>query len=145
MQAVAERVTETGVLVNGEWLNFSKFGKKPLIESGKAYEFTTKSFKDRKYIQSAKEILDAPKATEPAVVARVSERDTATSGVGKALVVDFNAREDAKNRRILIQGILQACLQSPGLVGFASSAGEYLEQVEKATQREVDFVNNLVR
>lgn len=137
MAVIAERVTDTGVLVNGEWLNFSKFGKKPDIKAGSAYEFSTKEFKGRKYIQSAKET--------PPAVAGTDGGSPQPSTTVTASATNWAAREDDKSRRILVQGVLQACLQSPGLVGFASNIDEYLAAVEAATKREVDFVNAMVR
>lgn len=146
----AERVTETGVLSNGEWLNFSKFGSRPEVEAGRDYEIEYKEFKGRKYINSVRELQKAgppaPAATPAKALRPAAKATTKTaSGAGHSEVtLDFAAREDTKGRRILIQGILQACLHSPAIAGFVADQDEYLDAVEAATKREVSFVDEMV-
>ena len=120
---VVERVTDTGVLVNGAWWNFSKFGRKPAMAAGGTYQVESKEFKGKKYIQKATE-TGAPPATSN------TPAQSYTPGIGGA----------AKDKRILVQGIIQACLQSPGLTGFATNADEYLSAVEAAADRTIKFV-----
>lgn len=119
---VAERVTDTGVLVAGEWWNFSKFGKKPAMVDGGTYEVEANDFKGKKYIKQAREIA-------------------VPSGAAVAAATG-NLTPSAKNERILVQGVVQACLQSPGLTGFAANAEEYLAAVEAAAERIVMFVRS---
>lgn len=152
----AERVTDTGVLSNGEWLNFSKFGAKPQLETGRDYEIEYKEFKGKKYINSVRELQSTAaaagpqKAAAPARKLPTTAESTTAAAFPSNIRVDFDrpndyaAKEDAKSRRILVQGVLQACLHSPGLVGFAATQEEYLAAVEAATKREVDFINKLV-
>ena len=128
---VAERVTDTGVLVNGTWWNFSKFGKKPALADGGTYEVEYKSFKGKNYIQKARPMSRT--ATPPPNAGSTSSNgsvQTYTPGIGG----------NAKDKRILVQGIVQACLQSPGLTGFVANADEYLAAVEAAADREIKFV-----
>lgn len=136
MKVVAERVTDTGVHDGKEWLNFSRFGERPNIEPGKTYDITYKEFKGKKYIQKA-ELLGGTSVSF--VHASPTKTETTTALPVKA--EDFESR---KNRRILCQGLVQAALQSPGLVGFASNTSEYLDAVEAAVKREVAFIEGLL-
>jgi hypothetical protein len=161
IEITAERVTETGVLSNGEWINFSKFGPKPQLETGRDYEIEYKEFKGKKYINSVRELQAAAgSASAPAAAPARAARSTAAPGTKSVHIdavpartvasaekterSDYAAKEDAKSRRILVQGVLQACLHSPGLVGFTTTQDEYLAAVEAATKREVDFINKMV-
>ena len=142
MIVTVERVTETGVLVNGEWWNYSKFGAKPSLTAGATYDIDYKTFRDKKYIQSARPAAGGNAvATEAKPEAAKASSDKTTAKA--ATPVDFIARDDAKSRRILVQGVVQACLHSPGLVGFGASADEYLAAVEAAARREVSFIEKL--
>lgn len=116
MNIVVERVTDTGVLVNGEWWNFSKFGKKPDMKAGGTYDVEANEFKGKKYIKKATEVSPPSAGAAPVM------------------------SQQTKNERILVQGVVQACLQSPGLTGFATNADEYLATVEAAAERIVAFV-----
>jgi hypothetical protein len=125
-----QKVTATGVFDGNEWLNYSKFGEKPQIEAGRSYEMAFKEFKGKKYIQSA--------------VAVQNKGNTGVVPPLPATASTAGLTPDRRDKRILVQGILQAALQSPGLVGFATSADEYLTAVESHTTRLVSFVEKVV-
>ena len=129
-EITVERVTDTGVLVNGTWWNFSKFGKKPALADGGTYEVEYKAFKGKNYIQKARPMVGTATPPNAGSTSSNGSAQTYTPGIGG----------NAKDKRILVQGIVQACLQSPGLTGFAANADEYLAAVEAAADRTIKFV-----
>lgn len=140
-----DKVNKYGVRVGEKQYNYSKKYSGEVLEVGKTYEVEIyTSATGAKYINSAKLATLSTSAVstvvEPKIqfiqpVERSVEPKTVANGYGTAL----SASE--KDTRILVQGILQAVLQSPGLASGEPNE-DYLKVVKDTTIDLVEFVRN---
>lgn len=138
MRGVIEKKSNYGVQVNGQWYNPSKFGGPKLasLEVGKEYDFEIKekTVGDKTYRNIHKAIAVGTGAA-PVVEKPAAERKEAPAAghpksgkvVAKAYGRDLSDYEILKDKRIAIQGIVQAVLQSD----VYKNELELLEDTEK--------------
>lgn len=132
-----EAVGKFGPKANGKWYGV----KKPLgpndFKKGETYEVETENWKSGE--KTGMNIVTAkPHAQTQAKTTVVTKnKDVA------APVLNY---EDSKNKRILIQGIVQAVAQAPALVQLTiTNVDEYTNLVKEAAKQLIDFVNEETR
>lgn len=131
-----------GPKVGNEYYGINDPLRPEQFETGKSYQVlmkrgkpTDKYPKGKAYISQIIGELGAPQ-TAP----QTSPTPTKTVDSGTTVKVDYDKRDTDKNKRILVQGIVQAVVQSPVLAAIASTEKELVEVVKAVSKNLIQFV-----
>lgn len=120
------------VLVGGKWMQVAK--GIDIAQFQKDQQITVELKTNDKGYTSVVGVSE----DKPAVVVQSTKRTTKTK-------LAETKYEDDKNRRILVQGLTQAVLNSPGLISLnITNIDELMGAVEAITLKAIEFVNSNV-
>lgn len=131
---VVEQVGQFGVRAGEKWYGVYEPLKPSDFIAGQSYDVVSaKSKTGKSYIKQ--------------LTGNTSSVKTAKEKPGDDKILskggdDYIKRLEDKNEQIKRQGLIQATLQSPGLVAFASNAEEYWNLVQNFAERGIKFVEN---
>lgn len=147
-----DKVTQFGGRVNGKSYNLGKKYTGPQLQEGLTYEVrTSTSPNGAKYINEARAVKSVPLAETIAkqVTKTVATGPTQTIEQPKTEVKIENAPRvngsslspSEKDTRILVQGVLQAVIQSPYIASVADKES-FVAEAEDLTRTLVEFIRN---
>lgn len=139
--------TKYGVKVNGKNYNYGKRYEGPALSVGGTYEVNVATSPNgAKYINTTKPIVAASKTTIPvgqlqgsATISASPSRPVPAVELPRPVNGSALSPSD-KDTRILVQGVLQAVVQSPTLNVQENETVE--DAVERTTKRYVEFIRN---
>lgn len=141
-----EAVGKFGPKANGKWYGV----KRPLTTSGFAkgltYEVETEGWESKG--KTGINIVNIIKTVEPEAPTSVGNNASSTTMTANSLpaitkTVYNSSDSKQKDRRILVQGIVQAVVQSPSLAGLPfTTSDEVVNHVLKVSKSLIEFVES---
>jgi hypothetical protein len=123
------------ILAGGTWINVVK--DLPISNFQKGTEMTVEIETNAKGYKSITGLVEE-------VVAPPSPRTTLLRDIPTTIAGSTTSYDDRKNRRILVQGITQACLTSPSLtvLPMFTTTAEIAKHVKALALEMIDFVDS---
>lgn len=142
----ANKFSSGSVKTDGKWLQVAKNVDISLFKSDTQIDVETKT-NDKGYtsIVGVGTIETAPVAEKPKRAKKIIDDFTGTALHELKTEPKVTSYEDNKNLRILVQGIVQACVQAPGLVSLSiTNVDELAEATEALATRLIAFVDKQI-